>query len=341
MLYKLTNLTKVYGDRAVLDIEDLEIRPEKVYTLIGPNGAGKSTLLQILSFLDLPTKGSFDFLGQRVEYSERGLYHLRQKVVLMEQHPILFTGPVWKNVEYGLKIRKVSKAERIARVKEVLQMVGMERFINAESQKLSGGETKRIALARALAIEPKVMLCDEPTANVDTENQNIILRILERCNEEKKVSLIFATHYLSEAQRLADKTIVLENGRLSKLGRDNVFKVQFLRYDQESISSTWRIGRNLLLQVEDSNSVTRDKTKIHIAPEKIELFPHSSSEVGGNNVCIGTVKKIEKINGHVRLTVDCGVDLDLMKNIEDYAKNPVYIDETVILRITVEPAMFF
>ena len=107
----------------------------------------------------------------RVCYTENDLLELRRQVVLVDQSPLLFTGSVAKNVEFGLRMRKIPAAERKKRVIEALELVGMAGFIEAEAHRLSGGETKRVALARALAVGPQVLLCDEPTANVDSENQ--------------------------------------------------------------------------------------------------------------------------------------------------------------------------
>ncbi len=134
----------------------------------------------------------------------------------------MFTGSVWKNVEFGLQVRKVPSKARRRRIEKALELVGMEGFADYDARGLSGGETKRVALARALVLEPEVLLCDEPTANVDNENQEIIINIIERINKERKGSIIFSTHYLSQAQRLADHTLLLQNGTLSNIVNYNV-----------------------------------------------------------------------------------------------------------------------
>ncbi len=212
MLYKLRDIRVRRGGRNILDIHSLDIQAGKVYSLLGPNGAGKSTLLNVLAFLLRPDTGSITCGETLVEYSAKAYHALRQQVVLVDQYPILFTGPVWKNIDFALKIRKFSKEERHKKIADVLQQVGMTEFAKSAAHTLSGGETKRIALARALAIEPKVLLCDEPTANVDAENQERILEILNYCNTTLKSSLLVATHHLSQAQRLANHTIILQDG---------------------------------------------------------------------------------------------------------------------------------
>jgi len=215
MLYEADSLTKVFKGRQVLNLEHLALEKHKIYALVGPNGAGKTTLLNILAFLDQPTLGKLSFCDTEVKYELQHLLAVRRRVVLVDQYPILFTGSVRKNVEFGLKVRGVSRNLRERRVDEVLELVQMRDFLLADAHKLSGGESKRIAMARALAIEPEVLLCDEPTANVDVENQKIILNILAQINSEQKTSIIMSTHYLSQSRNLAHHTLMLDHGKLA------------------------------------------------------------------------------------------------------------------------------
>ena len=216
MLFEAAKLTRTFKGREILNLSQFKLEKGKIYALIGANGAGKTTLLNLLALLDKPTTGQLFFCGQEVQYNRQQLLKLRRRIVLVDQHPILFTGPVWKNVEFGLKVRGIAKKIRRERTEEVLALVGMEEFYLADAHKLSGGESKRVALARALIIEPEILLCDEPTANVDAENQEIILQILMQINREKQTSILLATHYLSQSRRLAHHTLLLEHGVLSE-----------------------------------------------------------------------------------------------------------------------------
>jgi tungstate transport system ATP-binding protein len=215
MLYELQDVIRAHKERQILNLPALEIESGRIYSLVGPNGAGKTTLLNLLAFLDRPTVGKICFYNEQVIYNKQALLSLRRRVVLVDQYPILFTRPVWRNVEYGLKIRGIPHQERNDRVREVLSLVGMEDFYEAEAATLSGGETKRVALAMALAVRPEVLLCDEPSANVDAKNQEIIMQILDRINREHNTSIIFSTHYLEQGRKLAHCGIVLEHGMLS------------------------------------------------------------------------------------------------------------------------------
>ena len=214
MLYNISELKKTYVNKTVLDIPSLEIEAEKIYALLGPNGAGKTTLLNILAFLEPPSIGSIRYRSQPVLFSESALQALRKEVVMVDQQPILFTTTVYKNLEFGLKIRKISPKERRHIIEETLELVGMKDFIQAPAPKLSGGETQRVALARALALSPAVLLCDEPTSSVDVENQEIIIDILKQINAHKNITVLFTTHDRSQVASLADHTLVLNHGRL-------------------------------------------------------------------------------------------------------------------------------
>lgn len=339
MLYRIRNLQKVHGSTTILDIRSLDIKRGEVYTLIGPNGAGKTTLLNTLAFLDLPSSGEIIFQGNSVQFNQRALYALRQKVVQVDQYPILFTGTVRKNVEYGLYVRKVEKKRRQKVIEEVLEMVGMRGFIDADAQTLSGGETKRVALARALAIEPEVLLCDEPTANVDVENQKIIIDILKRCNGEQNVSLIFATHSLSEASRFADHTIELRNGRLASGNKTNVFSAR-LQKSNNGVSQ-WLIADTLTYRVANGNSMAGSSAKVYFDPKSIRCASLKDSMPIDDNLWKGTIIKAERLDNRVRLIVDCGVFLEVLMDFEEYEQEALPVNQRVGLHVPFTQDMFF
>jgi tungstate transport system ATP-binding protein len=211
MVYEISHLTKVYGDRTVLDIPMLKIEKESIYALLGPNGAGKTTLLNIFGLLERPTTGKIIYQSQPVQFSEPYLQPLRKVIVMVEQHPILFTTTVYKNLEFGLKIRRIPKKERDLIIEESLDLVGMRHFIQAPAHRLSGGETQRVAIARALAVNPQVLLCDEPTSSVDAENQVAIINILRQVNDIKKITIVFTTHDRSQVNSLAHRILFLDH----------------------------------------------------------------------------------------------------------------------------------
>ena len=223
MVYNISRLTKVYGTRTVLDVPLLKIEKGLIYALLGPNGAGKTTLLNIIGFLEPPTTGKIFFRSQPVNFSESCLQPLRKSVVMVEQHPILFTTTVHKNLEFGLKVRRIPKKDRNHIIEESLDLVGMRNFAQAQAHRLSGGETQRVSIARALAVNPEVLLCDEPTSSVDPENQVAIINILKQINDLKKITIVFTTHDRSQVASLAHYSLFLDHGKLAGKASENLF----------------------------------------------------------------------------------------------------------------------
>ena len=211
-VFSLSQITRVYGSRTVLDIPNLDIEENRIHSLLGPNGAGKSTLLNILGFLEKPTTGQIRFFSRPAGMNESEMQHLRKEVVLVDQHPILFSTSVYKNLEFGLKLRKVQSAERERVIDEVLDLVDMVSFKHAPAHNLSGGETQRIALARALALSPKVFLCDEPTGNLDTATSEEIMQLIIQSHREGS-TVLMVTHNPRDAAR-AERVHFLDEGRI-------------------------------------------------------------------------------------------------------------------------------
>ncbi|MCF6188336.1 MAG: ATP-binding cassette domain-containing protein [Desulfobulbaceae bacterium] len=325
MLYEATGLTRTFKGRTVLNLEHLAIESHAIYALIGPNGAGKTTLLNLLAFLDRPTTGTLQFRGLVVRYNRQQLLELRRRIVLVDQYPILFTSSVWKNVGFGLKVRGISKKLRAHRIEQALELVGMEQFRQADAHTLSGGETKRVALARALAIEPEVLLCDEPTANVDEENQEIILQILQRINREQRTSILLATHYLAQSRRLADHTLMLEHGTLSDPASENIYRCRVTRHDANTLCCQLPGGINLLLPHQPFAAV-QEHCKVFINPQEIRFVAEQEKETRKNRLT-GRITRVELNKKTVRITIDCGVQIHLLQTMQDYYRSPPLVGQ--------------
>ena len=197
----------------MLNVPDLKLHSGRIYVFTGPNGAGKSTLLRVLSFLLLPTSGQLWFLGQQVTSDPNMQNRLRRQVTLVEQAPYLFSGSVYHNLAFGLRIRGIRGAEQKRRIIRAVHMVGMQRFLKCNVRELSGGEAQRVALARALALEPEVLILDEPASNIDRESLEMIEAILKHL-PEKGVTVIMSTHDSQQPERVGGQVIALKQGRL-------------------------------------------------------------------------------------------------------------------------------
>jgi tungstate transport system ATP-binding protein len=222
MLFHISDLTKKFSDRTVLDVPALALRKGEIYGLQGPNGAGKTTLLNILALLETPTMGTVSYKSKPVRYSEIYLQRLRKEVVLVDQLPLLFTTSVFKNIEFGLKIRGIAKEERKRRIMKGLDMVGMGNFARAQAYQLSGGETQRVALASRLVLKPEVLLLDEPTANVDAASAQQIKAAAWMARREWNTTLIIASHDRDWLYDACDQVMHLFKGRLFGTGKENV-----------------------------------------------------------------------------------------------------------------------
>jgi len=330
-LYRLTDVTQVYDGRTVVDIPRLDIEAGGRYALLGPNGAGKTTLLNILAFLDRPTTGSVEFDGATAAFTRQGMQRLRKRVVMVDQNPILFTTTVYKNVAFGLKVRKTPKKEQIRRVGEALDQVGMSAFAGAMAHRLSGGETQRVALARALALSPAVMLCDEPTANVDAENQSSILRILKDSNQQHRITLVFTTHDRSQAAALARETIYLDRGRLAAAGQENVFA---------AVLKTGRDGRGVC-QIENGPKMAlphggvsdvERKVRIEVDPARLMLGPEDEERTADKRFS-GRVVRVAEERDRIWCVVDIGVRIGATLSPAAYRRLRPLVGDTVSVQV--------
>jgi tungstate transport system ATP-binding protein len=323
-----------YGQRNVLDIPGLEIEEGGIYALLGPNGAGKTTLLNIIGFLENPSTGNIRYRSDPVTFSEPYLRNLRKTVVLVDQHPILFTTTVYKNLEFGLKIRKVSKKEREYIIEETLDLVGMRPFIHDMAHRLSGGETQRIAIARALAVSPDVFLCDEPTSSVDVENQAVIVNILKQINLEKKITVIFTTHDRFQAASLANHILYLDHGKLVSTAHENVFTAHLVRDGDGKTRCMVQDAVQLFL-----SSDKIGKMRVLIDPEQIR-FSENLHENSSKNLLAGYVVQITDEKEKIRIVVDLGIWITLLMPREIYEKRRPMIGEKVGVVIPPESVRF-
>lgn len=209
MKISLNNIKKYYDKKLVLDIDKLEIHKGKITGITGPNGSGKSTLLNIIAGLDE------DYLGT-VFYDQKVMSKKPyDKMTLVTQKPYLFRRKVYYNIEYPLKVRGINKAEIKKRVNRVIDRLEINELKDKKAHLLSGGESQKVSLARALVFEPELLLLDEPTSNIDPESIKILEREIVMFNKETGATIIIVTHNLEQTNRICDNIIYLEKGRVS------------------------------------------------------------------------------------------------------------------------------
>jgi tungstate transport system ATP-binding protein len=306
-LFELRDVRVVYDGRVVLDLSRLNIEEGEAYSLQGPNGAGKSTLLGILSFLNAPHQGQIRFEGCPVVWKETALRALRRNVGLVEQHPVMFSRSVRDNVGYGLAIRGVDKARRNHLVDEALDLVGLAHLADSYAPRLSGGETQRVAIARSLASRPKVLLLDEPTASVDTQNRVIIEQIVADLRDRGDTTIVLCTHNRSQAAALCPEVIYLEDGRLAARPLRNSYAGQFV----EDNGQTWcRIAAGFRVPVPQCGP---GRGRVVIEPGAVRLSV--ASEPGLNR---GILTRVRLEGDMVSLSVDLGRPLHVQMALKEF-----------------------
>ncbi len=202
----LEGIEKHYRAVKALDSVTLKTEGGKIIVLLGVNGAGKTTLLRILAGLEAPDKGTITLNGKALTAEE-----LRKVATLVFQKTVMFSMNVHDNLAFGLKIRGIPKAEIDEKVTQALSSVGLTNFEKRKAKKTSGGEQQRISLARAFLLDPRILLLDEPTANLDPNSARIIEKaILSR--KRSDTIIVMATHNLGQAKRLADEVVHIHNG---------------------------------------------------------------------------------------------------------------------------------
>lgn len=209
------HIRKEYGGKTILRDCSFAFDAPGAYVLMGPNGCGKSTFLRVCSLLERPEAGDLLFLDGSTALPQD--LSLKRRITLVLARTGVFNTTVSKNVAYGLSIRGVGKQEIRQRVRKTLAFVGLEHKIDQHALTLSSGETQRLGIARALAVEPEILFLDEPTASVDQENSLIIESIIETMKKDGRTLVIMTTHDRDQADRVADRIVAMKDGTITLL----------------------------------------------------------------------------------------------------------------------------
>lgn len=208
MVLYIDSLTKKYGQKTVLDIKRLTIEKEKITGITGPNGCGKSTLLNIVSGLDEDFSGRIRYNGQALSRGEV------ENMTYVFQKPYLFKRTVLENIAYPLKLRGVSHEERERRAMDMILRFEIESLKDERADLLSGGESQKVALARALVFEPKLLLLDEPTSSIDPDSIEVMEREILDFNKKTQATIVIVTHNMDQASRLCHNILSLNQGKV-------------------------------------------------------------------------------------------------------------------------------
>ena len=313
---ELKDITKTFNGISALDNVNLQIRKGEILALLGPNGSGKTTLLKILAFLEKPLKGQVYFDGRKV--TDKDVKQMRMESTMVFQKTVLFDTTVYGNVAYGLKVRKLPKKMIAQEVRRALKLVKLEDFEKRQAKKLSGGEQQRVALARALVLNTKLLLLDEPTADLDPKNASIVEEIIATVNRELKTTIVMATHNMFQAKNLPHRIALITNGKISEVGTPaEIFgKLSKTLASFAALENTFtgdaKITLNGTTLVDIGNDVeiettaqSQGKVSVFVSPEDI-ILSKTSFASSARNVFKGKIVEILDLGSVVRLKVDVG-----------------------------------
>lgn len=196
---------------------DLDVAPGELLALVGPSGSGKTTLLNLLGALDRPTRGELQILGHRLKLMKKGQraqLRLNEIGFVFQAYNLVPVLTAAENVEFVLELQGEGAKKRRARALEVLQQLGLSDLADRRPNELSGGQQQRVAVARAVAARPKLVLADEPTANLDTENAEQLMALMRRLHEENETTFVFSTHDPRVVAH-ASRVVTLVDGRVA------------------------------------------------------------------------------------------------------------------------------
>ena len=231
-MIKIENLSKFYGDTQILFDINLEVKKGEIFAIVGHSGAGKSTLLRCINGLESYQGGSLKVFDKEIKnLDETQQRHLRRDVGMIFQHFALMARKnVFENVVTPLKFWGYKSDETEKRVRELLNLVGLESKAKSYPSELSGGQKQRVAIARALALNPKILLSDEATSALDPNTTNQILELLEKINKELDISVVIVTHEMEVVKSIAKRAILLEGGKI--IGSGSIEEL-FLKPDEK------------------------------------------------------------------------------------------------------------
>ena len=301
---RLRGLTKRYGQVTAVDGIDLDIREGELLTLLGPSGSGKTTTLRMVAGFELPSEGTIHLGG--VEVTTRPPFE-RDVNTVFQDYALFPHMSVAENIGYGLRVRKVPRAERRDRVAAALAQVRLERFGGRRPSELSGGQRQRVALARALVNRPRVLLLDEPLGALDRQLRQEMQVELKAIQAEVGITFVVVTHDQEEALTMSDRIAVLRDGRIEQVGAPaevyerpaNPFVAGF-------------IGTSNVLAGQAAAELVGEEGTFTVRPEKIHMLDAGAEVPAGHCQAAGTVRDVAYAGPVTRLTVRLEVGGELV-----------------------------
>jgi sulfate transport system ATP-binding protein len=325
MSIEAINISKRFGQFTALDDVDLNIPSGELVALLGPSGSGKTTLLRIIAGLEFADSGTVRFDGK--DFSDRTARERRVGFVF--QHYALFRHmTVFENIAFGLKVRpretRPTRAQIQAKVHELLKLIQLETLAQRYPSQLSGGQRQRVALARALAVEPSVLLLDEPFGALDAKVRLELRRWLRQLHDEIHITSVFVTHDQEEALEVADRVVVMNNGRIEQVGAPEEV------YNHPATPFVYNFLGNVNLfhgRIDGGNAYIHERETGHVVyvrPHSLEIdrVPNGGSHFRARVKHINSAGPLVKVEAiaewgdpvHIEMSQDRFQSLQLMKD---------------------------
>jgi tungstate transport system ATP-binding protein len=332
ILIKIEKIILQRGGATVLDMPEFQVPRGRILALIGPNGAGKSTLLLMLAGLLKPQQGKIYFQGRPVE-NRADLAILRRNAAVVFQEPLLLNNSVYDNVAIGLKFRRLRNDEITKSVQRALDYFGISQLAKRSAKTLSGGEAKRVSLARAFAIKPQIILLDEAFNSLDPPSRETIIDDLKQILEETKITAVLALHDREETLRLAQDVSVMNSGKIVQSGTtaeifnqpDSEFVANFVGTESilEGIVNSCAEG-NMVISINGKaieavgDCSVGQKVYCCLRPENVTVSNYTPGKISARNIFEAKVSKIVRQGFFYKLTLDCGFPLVAYITIPSY-----------------------
>jgi putative spermidine/putrescine transport system ATP-binding protein len=300
---RLRGLRKLYGEVVAVDGVDLDVARGEFFTMLGPSGSGKTTTLRLIAGFESPDEGTISLRGRDVSGEPP---YARDVNTVFQDYALFPHMTVGENVAYGLKIRRVPRAERRTRVDEALETVQLAGYGGRRPAQLSGGQRQRVALARALVNRPQVLLLDEPLGALDLKLRQEMQIELKRIQREVGITFIYVTHDQDEALTMSDRLAVFNQGKIEQVGPPaEVYEHPITEFVAGFVGV--------------SNLLERDGATISVRPEKIRILAEGEPEDAGAQVERGTIREVVYAGMATRYIVelDAGGELTVVvQNLE-------------------------
>ncbi|HZI21313.1 MAG TPA: ATP-binding cassette domain-containing protein [Gemmatimonadales bacterium] len=299
-MLELVGVVHRYDGRVVLDLERFQVPAGAAIAIVGPNGSGKSTLLRLLALLERPTQGEVRLDGAVVRGSAA-----RRRVTLVEQRPVLFHGTVRENLEFGLQVRGTRRTAMNSVIDRVAGTLGITTLLGRRRHELSDGEVQRVAVARALAVEPDVLLLDEPTSSADRAAAQVLYRVLAAERARRPLAICLASHQLEDAYRWADDVRALAEGKLAPVTPENLFRVELPAGESHAGLKHVCVG-----SIEVAAATDKTGPAILAVPPTDIFVSREPLAASARNVFSGRVTRLSRPRpGVVHVAADVGVEL--------------------------------